>query len=821
MSTLHRLAELLFHGTVRRSAFLAFSLLGWLTFAVSSADGASGFVSNGGQVDSRVRYYVPLGSVTAFFTSDGIVFDLRASRSEQGVRPSREAGFSPMERGKVSGHAVALKFLDRSDALSFVPSNELDTKFHYFRGSNSPSEDAQDGASAASPVATTIAVYDELTMRDVWPGIDLVFSTDGRSLTYQTRMRDQANGAEIRMEWEGTTDDAAARLGRIETTAGVLTHSHTAEGGSIAIAATENESEVDPVTERAGGSLLKFGTYLGWAGDDLQLGTSIALDTDGNVIVTGYTSSSYFPVTPGAYDRVMDGRSDVFISKLSADGDRLLWSTFLGGSGGVYAEVAHSVVVDDQDRPIVVGYTDSANFPTTVGACDRTYHGGVDAFVAKLSANGSALIFSTFLGGVDHDMPFSVVLDDDANPIVGGWTRSPSFPTTPGAYDQTPNGGYDCVVFKLRNDGQALLWSTLAGGSLDDGLGGVVLDSEGRVNIVGYTESPDFPTTVGSHDQSWNGGPSDAFASKLTSDGAALMWSTYLGGSGTDSGFVYYGSTPALDSSDNLVMVGHTTSTDFPTTDLAYDDSMDGSSDAFVTKISGADGSLLWSTFLGGSLGAQEGASGVDLDELDRPVVFGYTDAPDFPTVPGSYDTSHNGELDAFICRLSSDGGSLITSTFLGGSDYDLPWFATVESGSVFVTGETTSLDFPTTRGAFQEDAGGEFLSQPTAWVARMTFPSDPASAPLPASSEAGLSLSVSPNPGVGAVHFSLLHAVSGALTIVDPTGRVVTRTFLADADRFEWNGMNDRGQASPAGMYLAIVDSEAYRATTRFLLIR
>jgi hypothetical protein len=380
-----------------------------------------------------------------------------------------------------------------------------------------------------------------------------------------------------------------------------------------------------------------------------------------------------------------------------AEEPSLAWSTFLGGNS---YEVAHALALDSLANPVLAGWTLSSDFPTTPGAYDRTFNGNHDVFVAALSASGSALLWSTFLGGSSYEDAHTLALDSLGNPVLAGRTLSSDFPTTPGAYDRTYNGNHDVFVAILSASGSALLWSTFLGGSEGDSVCGLVLDSSGNPVVAGYTLSSDFPKTPGAYDQTYNGAE-DVFVSRLSASGDALLWSTFLGGSGSD-----VGSDLALDSLENPVVMGYTLSSDFPKTPGAYDQTYNGSHDVFVSRLSASGSALLWSTFLGG--GGSDVGSALALDSSGSPVVMGYTLSSDFPKTPGAYDQTYNGAEDVFISRLSASGDALLWSTFLGGSGSDVgSGLALNPSGNAVVTGYTLSSDFPKTPGAYDQTYNG------------------------------------------------------------------------------------------------------------------
>jgi len=396
-------------------------------------------------------------------------------------------------------------------------------------------------------------------------------------------------------------------------------------------------------------SKLLASTFIG--GSRYDRGSSIALDSSGNVYITGETMSSNYPTTPGAYDTSHNGGSDVFVSKLSNDLSKLLASTFIGGSGNDYG---YSIALDSSGNVYVTGSTGSSNYPTTPDAYNRSYNGDFDVFVSKLSNDLSKLLASTFIGGSRYDRGSSIALDSSGNVYVTGETMSSNYPTTPGAYDRSYNGGYgDVFVSKLSSNLSQLLASTFIGGSGNDYGTSIALDRSGNVYVIGRTGSSDYPTTPGAYDTQCGtdgtcNGYFDAFVSKLSNDLSKLLASTFIGGSRYDEG-----SSIALDRSGNVYVTGKTESSDYPTTPGAYDTSHNGREDVFVSKLSNDLSKLLASTFIGGS-GNDYGTS-IALDRSGNVYVIGRTGSSDYPTTPGAYDTSHNVRGEVFVSKLDSN----------------------------------------------------------------------------------------------------------------------------------------------------------------------
>jgi len=271
------------------------------------------------------------------------------------------------------------------------------------------------------------------------------------------------------------------------------------------------------------------------------------------------------------------GFGDVFVAKLNAAGSALSYSTYLGGSG---FDQGNGIAVDSAGSAYVTGDTDSTDFPTTPGAFQTTNGGFEGAFVTKLNAAGSALSYSTYLGGSSVDGGRGIAVDSAGSAYVTGLTGSTDFPTAPGAFQTTYDGNEDVFVAKLNATGSALSYSTYLGGSGNDGGSEIAVDSAGNAYVTGLTDSTDFPTAAGAFQTTNGGSDFDAFVVKLNAAGSALSYSTYLGGSDDD-----LGQGIAVDSAGSAYVTGRTDWTDFPTATGAFQTTNGGGGDAFVTKV--------------------------------------------------------------------------------------------------------------------------------------------------------------------------------------------------------------------------------------------
>ena len=407
------------------------------------------------------------------------------------------------------------------------------------------------------------------------------------------------------------------------------------------------------------GTALVYSTFVG--GSNMEFGNGLAVDAAGNAYVTGTTKSTNFPTTGGAFDRTLNtpgtcprcgiDNTDGFVFKLNAAGSpRLLHLS----RRRPRHRLAAGYRGNRAGNAFVVGETPSSEFPTTAGAFDRTRSGQIDMFVTKLNPTGSALAYSTFVGGAQVDNGQSITVDAAGNAYAMGSSSSTDFPTTAGAFDRTANGGFDGTVTKLNPAGSALVYSTYLGGQDSDGGSDVTLNGAGNAYVVGGTSSTNFPTTPGAFDTTPDG--SDGFVTKLNPAGSALVYSTAIGGSASDSlgGIV-------LDPAGNAWLAAGTTSADFPVSADASDPTFNGVGDAVIAELNAAGSALPFATFLGGS--QAEGAADIGRDGAGNLYVTGNTFSMDFPATVGAFDTVWNGDPtifwgDAFVAKLSLTGGS-------------------------------------------------------------------------------------------------------------------------------------------------------------------
>ncbi|MBI3983788.1 SBBP repeat-containing protein, partial [Candidatus Microgenomates bacterium] len=392
--------------------------------------------------------------------------------------------------------------------------------------------------------------------------------------------------------------------------------------------------------------------------------------------MTGYTLSPNFPLLH-PFQAAHFGNVDVFVAKLNSNGTALVYSTYLGGSGD---DNAIDLAVTASGKVHITGYTNSVNFPT-VGAIQPAIGGGADAFVSKIDATGSALIYSTYLGGPIYDIGRGIAVDGYENAYITGQRAGNVF------------------VDKVNSTGSSLVYTKSFGGTDTDEGRDIVVDALGTAYVTGRTSSNNFPTV--NPVQPNNGGGIDGFLLKLNAPGT-LVYSTYLGGRNED-----WGNGLAADSQGNMHVAGQTRSDNFPVAN-AIQPAFGGGpvvGDAFIAKLNALGSELIFSTYLGGS--ADDLAWGITLDNSGNAYVTGSTTSTNFPISNATQAVFGGGISDAFVSILNPVGSTLIYSSFLGGNGGEYGYSVGVDvSGDLLIAGSTSSDNFPTIN-ALQQNHGG------------------------------------------------------------------------------------------------------------------
>ncbi len=673
------------------------------------------FERNQGQVDHRVQFLVHQPHSTLFLTPTEAVFAFDAPQTGD-LAPS----CAPLARSHASVRKIGLASVLRMQMVGAngkaeaIGEQALPGKVNYFVG-----RDRSRWQAGASTFA-------KARYRGIYHGVDMVYYGSRQHLEYDFVVAPHADPRQITLRFAGADKVRVNRAGDLEVKVHGRTLtwqrpmvyqenrtgrqrvacgyrlSHSAQGQpTVRFALSRYNAGRQLVIDPA----LVYSTFLG--GSIGEAGNGIAINSAGNAFITGITSSTDFPKIAGAYQPTNRSttRANAFVSKLSADGTTLIYSTYLGGSG---YESGNSIAIDSAGNAYITGETDSSDFPTTIGARQRTSFNAATGFVTKLNATGTALIYSTYLGGSVGDTGNGIAVDSSGNAYITGYTSSTDFPVTYGAYQRANHSTFNTNAFvtKLNAEGTGLVYSTYVGGSGYESASGIAIDSAGNAYITGYTGSTDFPATPNAYQTTNHSSSTNAFVTKLNAAGTLLLYSTYLGGSSYESG-----NGIALNSAGEAYVTGYTGSTDFPTTNNAYQTtkSSAGGSSAFVTKLNSIGTGLLCSTFLGGT--GYEAGSSITLDISGHPFLTGYTVSTDFPTTAGANQTTKrdiSASLYGFVTKMDSACTTLLYSTYLGGTAGDKGNGITVDSaGNAYITGSAASLDFPITAGAFQRTNRG------------------------------------------------------------------------------------------------------------------
>ncbi len=601
------------------------------------------FEENLGQSDKQVRFLSRRGGTTVFLTNDEAAFvlsaparkvkgeiassdiatDERAIAEETAPEAVGRRGRGPATHERPKFHAVHMKFDGANPWAEVVGERELAGRVNYLRGDD------------PSKWRTGVKTYGAVRYRGIYDGVDLVYyGNELGQMEYDFEVAPGADPRQISLLVEGADAmevDASGDL-VISTPAGPMKQHRPAV-----------YQEVEGLRHTVEGAY--------------------AVEPDGRV---RFALGEYDASAPLVIDPVLE------------------YSTYLGGG---FEDGARGIAVDSARNAYIAGYTYSTDFPTKNPVQSTNAAPGIftDAFVTKLNSTGSALVYSTYLGGGDDDDALNIAVDASGNAYVGGSTYSTNFPTA-NAVQATKIGTFDAFVTKLNAAGNALVFSTYLGGGGGEDVRDIAVDSQGSAVVTGITGSSDFPTV--NPMQAVYGGTVDGFVTKLNPAGNALIYSTYLGGSNFETAYGV-----AVDMAGNVYVAGYTESTNFPTANAMQSAHAGGTQDAFVTKLNPTGNALVYSTYLGGS--SVDQSLGIAVDFAGNAYVTGTTGSSNFPTANAKQPALASSG-DAFVTKLNAAGNALVYSTYLGGNNTDGGRGIAVDSaGNAYVMGITYSTNFP------------------------------------------------------------------------------------------------------------------------------
>ena len=586
------------------------------------------FEANQGQVDPQVKYLARGQGYTLFLTPDAAVLGLRSEGAGKTTKWLRLALHG-------ATHAPAVNGEER-----------LAGRSNYLVGDDS------------AKWRMNIPTFSRVRYQQVYPGVDLIYYGRQGRLETDFEVVAGVNPQVISWQLEGAEQIRVASSGDLVLTVGgnevrlQQPRAYQQEGGQqreIPIRYRVRDQKIsfllgkyDRRQKLVIDPVLTYSTYLGGTGGDTA--DSVTLDSMGNIYVAGVTASIDFPITSAAYQTTYAGDGDLFVTEFNPAGNGIVFSTYLGGTGvDIPAQILFKTTpLNPNGEIFLVGSTTSNNFPTTATAMQPQYTGNQDAFLAGLKPDGSGLIYSTYLGGSAIDFGAAMAIDSSGDVFVVGSTNSTDFPTM-NPLQLGDVGLYDAFVTEISPNG-AMLYSTYLGGSFSDYGTGIAVDAAGNVYVSGYTYSTDFPTQNAL--QTSLAGGSDIFITKFSPGSSALLFSSYLGGSSNDQALAM-----VVDATGNVYLTGNTQSANFPVTTTAYQSTLLGTTNAFVTKIAPGGSTLVFSTLFGGNQTDQ--ANAMALDTAGNVYITGFTQSDNFP------------RLDAFQNVLGISGAGNCGSTNL------------------------------------------------------------------------------------------------------------------------------------------------------------
>jgi hypothetical protein len=767
------------------------------------------FEANEGQSGSGAKFVAHGNGYALFLTGNGAVLALSgnrksALRGDAGGPGGKTVGVKIAAAAKTGVLRMELVGAELGKAIEGV--DRLPGTANYFLG--------KDPAKWRSNMPT----FAKVKYTGIYPGVDLVYYGNQRQLEYDFVVAPGAGARQLQLRFAGVKGVKLNSAGDL-----VL----SAPSGDIAfhkpVVYQMKNGQREPVRGnfalRAGNIVgfdlgsydhsrevvidptLAYATYLGGSLGDFP--AAIAVDSSDNAYITGNTESVDFPTTTGALSTsIGSGYSAAFVTKLNPTGTALVYSTYLGSAANDSGSNGTAIAVDSSGAAYVTGSTYANDFPVSSGAYQSSPNDDASlfgtSFVAKLNPAGSALVYSTYLGGNLSDFTYGIAVNSAGDAYVAGQAESSDYPITKGVVQPTIGGtagsSANAFVTMLNSGGGALVYSTFLGGSDFDGATGIALDSEEDAYVVGNACSANFPVTSGALQTTNRGAATsscNAFVSKLNPSATALIYSTYLGGSASDSA-----NAVAVDASGDAYVTGGAFSSNFPITTGAFQTTNKAAanqeSNAFVSKLNPAGNALIYSTYLGGSgfatamsqyiqYGEGDIGTGVALDASGDAYVTGAADSANFPVTSGAFQTTNSyakegqdGDAAAFLTEINPVGSALTYSSYLSGSagaGEEAYGIATDSAGNPYIAGISSSSNFPVTSGAYQNTNKGMESGGPvgyTGFVAKFALNS----ATNGTGTTTSLTPSANPTPHEQTVTFTVYvstatQGISGTVSIV------------------------------------------------------
>jgi hypothetical protein len=643
------------------------------------------FIQNKGQWTENILYYTKLNSLDVWFTTNGIYYDFYKIKNIQNQKLLKQ------------GHVIKFNAYSRSISLSDIKGvNKLNSYQNYFIGNT-------------EKWATNVELYHEIVLKNVYDGIDQRwYFNESSYLRYDYIIHPNIDYKKIQLSFDGIDKKSIyinkneliyeTRFGEVKNTE--LLVYQIIENRKIVIPAKwvknkdsfsiELQGDYNPNYDLIIDPLV-WSTFLG--GNDFEDIRDLHITNSGDILVTGSTLSFNFPTTTGTYDNTYENYHDAFISKLSANGSTLIFSTFLGGNKDDYGV---GIVTDNNGKIYVCGDTESTNFPFSINAYDQTINGSLssDVFITKFNSSGNLLEYSTYFGGAFNDHAIGIKVDNNFNMYVAGSTESGDFPVTLSSFDNNHNGNDDIFISKFNSTGSSLVFSTFLGGNNNDVCRSFALDNFNNVYLTGYTTSINFPKTTGVFSTSQD--LADVFVSKISNNGSSLLLSTVIGGNDNDIGL-----SIVVDAGNRVAVAGKTSSSNFPVSANAYLTSHQGYSDGFIFQLNSNFTTLEYSTYIGGLFSDE--INSITKTSSNEFIVIGNTQSDNFPITMNAHQKNKKGVLDLFITKFSPDLTSVTYSSYFGGSntEYANKIYYNQTENAVIFCGRTYSPDFPVTTGAY------------------------------------------------------------------------------------------------------------------------